>query len=81
MQALYCNCVPLLPKRLTYPELLPLDQHAKHFYNDFDDLVKKLEIAIRDIETTWQQSLRSIAAQYDWDQMAPYYDNQLQTLR
>ena len=80
MQALYCNCTPLLPKRLTYPELVPINHYSEFFYNDFDDLVNKLGVAIREIKTVRQQSFRSIAAQYDWSTMAPQYDDWFQAM-
>ena len=75
MQAVYCNCYPLLPNRLTYPELIPTEFHPYHLYDDFDDLVDRLDKTLRNIENIRQQSLRSVAAQYDWCNMAPVYDS------
>ncbi len=81
MQAVYCHCYPLLPKRLAYPELIPPEFHANHFYNDFDDLVDRLDTALRHIETIRQQSLWRVAAKYDWDTMAPIYDSCLAQIK
>jgi glycosyltransferase involved in cell wall biosynthesis len=78
MQALYCHCYPLLPRRLAYPELIPPKFHADHFYSDFNDLVERLETALRDVETIRQQSLRTVAARYDWTNIAPEYDAKFQ---
>ncbi|NIR52353.1 DUF3524 domain-containing protein, partial [candidate division KSB1 bacterium] len=47
VEAIYCNCYPILPYRLAYPELVPSELHPRHFYNDFEELVHKLETAIR----------------------------------
>lgn len=74
MQALYCNCYPLLPKRLAYPELIPADRQADYFYDDLKDLVERLAVAIQNINSIRQQSLRPVAAQYRWELMAPRYD-------
>ena len=43
MEALYCNTYPLLPDRLTYPELLPEKFHKDHIYRDKTDLLEKLK--------------------------------------
>jgi glycosyltransferase involved in cell wall biosynthesis len=74
MQALYCNCYPLLPKRLVYPELIPTDRQADYFYDDLEDLVERLALAIQNIDSIRQQRLRPVAAQYGWGLMAPHYD-------
>ena len=77
---LYCNCYPLLPKRLAYPELIPPEFHANHFYDDFDDLVDRLETALRNIEKIRPQSLQKITTRYDWTKMAPKYDETLENV-
>lgn len=74
MQALYCNCYPLLPKRLVYPELIPTDRQADYFYDDLEDMVERLALAIQNIDSIRQQRLRPVAAQYGWGLMAPHYD-------
>jgi len=74
IEALYCGCFPLLPKRLAYPYLIPVEYHPPCFYDDFDDLVDRLSEAITAIEQTRQFSLRSIVAQYDWQEQGKLYD-------
>ena len=74
VEALYCNCFPLLPKRLAYPHIIPSKYHLQYFYDDFDDLVDRLGEAIINIEQTRQFSLRSVVAQYDWQEQAHAYD-------
>ena len=58
VEGLYCDCFPLLPKRLAYPYIVPAQYHARCFYQDFDDLLARLSQAITDIEPTRQFSLR-----------------------
>jgi glycosyltransferase involved in cell wall biosynthesis len=81
MQAIYCNCYPILPKRLAYPELIPAEFHPNHFYNDLDDLVDRLDATLRNIKNIRQQSLQSVAAPYDWSHMAPVYDSHLEQIK
>ena len=74
VEALYCGCYPILPKRLTYPELVPYEEHPELFYHDFNDLVEKLAATMQDIETIRQQSFRHYIEKYSWQNMAPEYD-------
>ncbi len=80
MQALYCNCYPLLPRRLAYPELIPTELHRTYLYHDLEDLVDRLDWALRNIKKVRRQNLREIAAQYDWGKMVPQYDAQIEKM-
>jgi glycosyltransferase involved in cell wall biosynthesis len=80
VEAVYCGCFPLLPRRLAYPELIPREYHARYFYEDFDDLVERLGAAIVDIEATRAADLRSVVEKYDWRVMAPEYDRTFERL-
>lgn len=74
VEALYCGCYPLLPKRLTYPELVPFEKYPEVFYEDDDELVEKLTGAVKDIDTIRRRSFRHCVEGYDWRTMAPLYD-------
>jgi len=74
VEALYCGCYPLLPNRLTYPELLPQATNPDIFYRNFDELVAKLAGALLSIETIRKQSFRHCVEQYAWQKVAPAYD-------
>lgn len=74
VEALYCDCFPLLPKRLAYPYIIPPEYHPQCFYEDFDDLVDRLSRAIINIKRTRQFSLRSVVAQYSWQEQSKLYD-------
>jgi glycosyltransferase involved in cell wall biosynthesis len=74
VEALYCDCFPLLPRRLAYPYIVPAEYQPRCFYEDFDDLVVRLSEAIMNIEKTRRFSLRSVAVQYDWQEQSKLYD-------
>ncbi len=38
MEAIYCGCYPILPRRLTYPELFDDQKNPELFYDTFDEL-------------------------------------------
>lgn len=42
LEAIGCGCSPLLPRRLSYPELIPPSCHAEVFYNSDKDLRQRL---------------------------------------
>lgn len=74
VEAIYCECLPLLPRRLAYPELIPTELHAQAFYHDFDDLVMRLRTAITDAE--YQTApLRLHVERFDWRLLAVEYDD------
>jgi glycosyltransferase involved in cell wall biosynthesis len=80
VEGIYCGCSPLLPQRLSYPELIPSKYHITCFYQDFDDLVDRLEVAIVNLDQTRQIGLRDTVARFDWSEMAPLYDDRLETV-
>ena len=79
VEALYCGGYPILPHRLTYPELVSPEQYPDNFYHDFQDLVEKLSGAIHAIETVRQHNFRHCIARYAWQQMVPEYDDLFET--
>jgi len=80
VEAIYCNCFPLLPDKLTYPELLPADCHAAHLYRDRAHLMERLPELIADLGRIRQTSLRPIAERYDWSHRIADYDAALESL-
>ena len=77
MEAIYCDTYPLLPKRLSYPELMPIDYHKDHIYNNDGDLLNMLKSAIMNIEKIRKLKFNHIARPYDWSAMINIYDQLL----
>ncbi|OUW78688.1 MAG: glycosyl transferase family 1 [bacterium TMED217] len=80
MEAIYCNTWPILPNRLTYPELIPISLHQKHIYQDDDDLFNKVKWSIHNIDIIRKSKIKKIAAKYNWDKMAKIYDSKIKGL-
>jgi len=80
MEALYCGCIPLLPRRLTYPELIPIDIFENFFYRDGFDLSQKLEKMLSEFNTQDRSSFMEVAQKYDWNRMIDLYDSTFATM-
>jgi len=73
VQALYCGCAALLPDRLSYPEHVPSGGGAGVLYQEGDLLVDRLRGLIKD--RGGAEKLDRFVGRYDWEQLAPVYDN------
>lgn len=77
IEAMYCDCLPILPDRLAYPEYIPGSARNLVFYRGFEALVERLRWAIEHVESVRAVSLRAAASAFAWEQMAPHYDEVL----
>lgn len=73
VEAIYCGCWPVLPRRLNYPALVPLGWHSETIYDTDDELLPLLRARLADPHPA-PPDLRAHVAQFDWQQMAPRYD-------
>ncbi len=73
MEALYCQCIPCLPKRLTYPELVPLHNFNDFFYNNCN-LISVLENILLNYQTFSKNIFKDLSSQYDWNKIILLYD-------
>ena len=74
VEACYCGCTPILPRRLSYPELIPAVHHTTCLYDDLDGLLNRLRRAILGVQDTRAFSLQRDMARFDWQRLAPRYD-------
>ena len=81
VEGICAGCRPLLPRRLSYPELIPAQYHDAYLYTDFDELVDRLQAAIEDDVPFDPAPLRSAVSRFDWRTLAPVYDRRLERLR
>jgi len=79
VQAIYCHCIPLLPRRLAYPEHLPEALHGRFLYDDCDDLLQRMRSMLKaPIRTTTE--LQAHVARYDWGKLVGTYDDLFEKL-
>ncbi len=74
VEAIYCGCRPLLPKRLAYPEHLPESLVGSCCYDGFGELVNGLRQLCCQEELQPDPVLRDHVARYDWTSLVPQYD-------
>ena len=72
VEAMYCGCIPLLPKRLAFPEHIPIEYHSQLLYDSKQEFYGMLKKMISDLNQTIP--VKNFVAPYDWTTFAPYYD-------
>jgi len=80
IQAMACDVIPLLPKRLAYPEHLPEALHRVYFYEDQQDFVKRLQRLIFNTKVIRKQEVNQYAMVYDWKAKIQEYDALFETI-
>lgn len=82
IEATACGVFPILPLRLSYPELIPAELHEAVLYQTDDELDARLDWALqhpqqrRDVA----EKLAKKVQQYDWSIQAPRYDESFTAL-
>ncbi len=74
LEAVYCGAHPLLPYRLSYPELFAGHLHEHIFYVDTNDAVRKLRWAITHPTEIRSNSIQHVAKSYRWENIIKRYD-------
>lgn len=82
IEAMRHGCLPLLPRRLSYPEILPSEFHKLFLYGSDDDLVEKLALMLRhpDRYLRHRPVLMEMMARHAWASVADRYDRELDLL-
>lgn len=72
MEAIFCGATPLLPNRISYPELYDPLTNPEIFYDSDQDFIFQLAVLAR----SWQgrKHYNHLATSYDWHSRQPYYD-------
>jgi glycosyltransferase involved in cell wall biosynthesis len=73
-EAVYCNTYPLLPNRLTYPEIYNKQINEHLFYENKKDLINKVETLIKNKEIDSEDIPKNLIERFDWSYMIKKYD-------
>ncbi|MDH3838383.1 MAG: DUF3524 domain-containing protein [Desulfobacteraceae bacterium] len=82
VEAIRYGCIPLLPDRLSYPEIIPEVFHGDFLYKDQTELVEKLSFLILNYShfTEKQRHLSAAMERFAWENMINQYDEILKNL-
>lgn len=82
IEAVRCGCLPVLPNRLSYPELIPEEDHSVCLYDDFEALVETLGAVVSDpkrFEETRRRLSRTMG-RFAWERRIEDFDGMLEAL-
>ena len=82
VEAIRYGCIPLLPARLAYPEIIPDDYHADVLYRGHQDLVAKLLDRINNFADclNLRRALSIAMGRFAWLNCIDRYDLELENL-
>jgi len=78
VEAAYAGCLPLLPNRLSYPELLADSRHAACLYEGRGDLKARLAYWLARPAEARDSDLRAEMGRFGWDYVAPMLDAEME---
>ena len=82
VEAIRYGCVPLLPARLVYPEIIPDAFHSRVLYKDTDELVEMLIELITQYSgfQELRRKLSTAMGKFAWENLIDRYDVELEKL-
>ena len=79
IEAMMMGCIPLLPNRLSYPEILPQEYHEAFLYENHTRMIEKLAAFLTRPEH-WKakgSELPDKMASFSWNKVIEHYDSVL----
>jgi glycosyltransferase involved in cell wall biosynthesis len=83
VEAVRAGCIPLLPGRLSYPEIIPAQFHDQVLYKDYGDLFRRLSFMLSGSgqkNETFIKKLSDAMNTYSWYNIIKDYDRALEKL-
>jgi len=86
VEAVRHGCFPLLPRRLSYPELIPEELHTDVLFGDLEELAHKLSHLLEDLRQGNPRLLKKIERlalsmnRFSWANLIERYDDELERL-
>lgn len=81
VEAMYCNCFPILPKRLAYPEHIPAHLHDDYFFETEKDFHIMLKSAVKNVDNHRKNQIQDFVSHYDWQIAIKKYDDSFEKLK
>lgn len=78
LEAIVGGAFPLLPDRLSYPELIPAELHPACLYTDEDDLYRKAVHRLRHPRAAPPSLQTHVRERFDWSVVAALYDGMIE---
>ncbi|MFV1883733.1 MAG: DUF3524 domain-containing protein [Balneola sp.] len=79
VEAMYCNCYPILPNRLAYPDHFSEEIRRDYLYEE-GELETRLETALEKVINLRKADYQSLVKKYDWGVMISRYDEAIKSL-
>jgi len=76
VEASYCNTYPILPKRLSYPELFNMQNNPDYFYENNKEFYQKLKYCLLNHKKCTKKAF-DLVKKYDWQEIVSFYDKTL----
>jgi glycosyltransferase involved in cell wall biosynthesis len=76
VEAVYCGCRPVLPRRLSYPEIIPREAHDEVLYEQ-GELVAALTRALAEPRAWSEDWQRTWVGRFDWGALRGLYDQEI----
>jgi len=82
VEAISAGCIPLLPQRLSYPEIIPESRHDDFLYGNQKELVEKLARVLSGNSGLEKKAkmLSLKMRRFSWHHMIQQYDDELENL-
>ena len=82
LEAVASEAFPVLPNRLSYPEIIPAEFHSPCLYSTREQLLERLEWALtnRDQARSIAADLAETTSKYQWSEMAQKYDKAIEAV-
>jgi len=76
IESVFCGSIPILPKRLSYPELFDLKNNLSLFYENDEDFYLRLKDSLINYNKN-SINLSGLTKKYDWNKIFSVYDKTL----
>ena len=80
LEAVAAGCIPLLPNRLSYPELIPVEEHEECIYDSLNNLVEKLTYYANSPELVFEKNYSHLCDRFSWEKVAFTLDAELKAM-